>query len=153
MSSLYLHNVGKKIYISDTIGFIQDLPAILIDAFKSTLMETINADILLHVIDSEDVNMFLKIKTVNQILKSLHLESKLQIYVFNKIDKISNSRKENLSTKYDHQKHVFISARDDLGVDELVSVIETELMGMGLKRAKHLSYLDDLDDKKRLNQA
>jgi GTP-binding protein HflX len=144
VSSLYLQNVGKEIFISDTIGFIQDLPTMLIDAFKSTFMETINADILLHVIDSSDENIHLKINTVNQILESLNLESKQQIYVFNKTDKLSKSKRSNLSKKYHQNKHVFISAKNNQGVDKLVDVIETELLGMGLKRSKHLSYLDNL---------
>jgi len=144
VSSLYLQNVGKKIFISDTIGFIQDLPTTLIDAFKSTLSETLNADILLHVIDSSDENMSLKIDTVNQILKSLGLASKKQIYVFNKIDKLSKTRRSYLSKKYPQGSHIFLSAKDNQGVDKLVDLIESKLLGMGLKRAKHLSYLDNL---------
>jgi GTP-binding protein HflX len=144
VSSMYLQNVGKEIFISDTIGFIQDLPTMLIDAFKSTLLETINADILLHVIDSSDENIHLKINTVKQILKSIDLESKQQIYVFNKTDKLSKNKKSNLSRKYHQNKHVFISAKNNRGVDKLIDVIETQLLSMGLKRSKHLSYLDNL---------
>ncbi len=144
VSSMYLQNVGKEIFISDTIGFIQDLPITLIDAFKSTLLETVNADILLHVIDSSDQNIHMKINTVNQILKSINLGSKKQIYVFNKTDKISKTKKGELSKKYHKNKHLFISAKNNQGVDKLVDLIETELLDMGLKRAKHLSYLDDI---------
>ena len=144
VSSMYLQNVGKEIFISDTIGFIQDLPITLIDAFKSTLLETVNADILLHVIDSSDKNIHMKINTVNQILKSINLGSKKQIYVFNKTDKISKTKKGELSKKYHKNKHLFISAKNNQGVDKLVDLIETQLLDMGLKRAKHLSYLDDI---------
>jgi GTP-binding protein HflX len=144
VSSMYLQNVGKEIFISDTIGFIQDLPITLIDAFKSTLLETVNADILLHVIDSSDQNIHMKINTVNQILKSINLGSKKQIYVFNKTDKISKTKKGELSKKYHKNKHLFISAKNNQSVDKLVDLIETQLLDMGLKRAKHLSYLDDI---------
>ncbi len=144
VSSMYLQNVGKEIFISDTIGFIQDLPIILIDAFKSTLLETVNADLLLHVIDSSDQNIHMKINTVNQILKSINLGSKKQIYVFNKTDKISKTKKGELSKKYHKNKHLFISAKNNQGVDKLVDLIETQLLDMGLKRAKHLSYLDNI---------
>lgn len=144
VSSMYLQNVGKKIFVSDTIGFIQNLPTMLIDAFKSTLLETINADILLHVVDSSDKNMDLKIKTVNQILKSINLASKQQIYVFNKTDKLSKTKKDEFSKKYHQNKHIFISAKNNQGIDKLVDLIETQLLGMGLKRAKHLSYLDKI---------
>ena len=144
VSSMYLQNVGKEIFISDTIGFIQDLPITLIDAFKSTLLETVNANLLLHVIDSSDQNIHMKINTVNQILKSINLGSKKQIYVFNKTDKISKTKKGELSKKYHKNKHLFISAKNNQGVDKLVDLIETQLLDMGLKRAKYLSYLDDI---------
>lgn len=144
VSSTYLKHAGKQIFISDTIGFIQDLSTELVDAFKSTLLETVNADILLHVIDSSDENIDLKINTVNQILESLNLKSKKQIYVFNKTDKLSKSKRNNLSKKYHQNKHIFISAKNNQGVDKLVDIIETELLSMGLKRSKHLSYLDNL---------
>ena len=144
VSSMYLQNIGKKIFISDTIGFIQDLPTMLIDAFKSTLLETINADLLLHVIDSSDKNIHLKINTVNKILKSINLESKQQIYVFNKTDILSKIKRDELSEKYHKNKHIFISAKNNQGVDNLVDIIETKLLSMGLKRARHLSYLDNL---------
>jgi len=148
VSSMYLKHVGKQIFISDTIGFIQDLPTMLIDAFKSTLLETINADILLHVIDSSDENVHLKINTVNQIIESIGLESKQQIYVFNKTDKLSKTKRGELSKKYHKNKHIFISAKNNQGVDKLVDVIETELLSIGLKRSKHLSYLDNLLSKR-----
>lgn len=144
VSSMYLQNVGKEIFISDTIGFIQDLPITLIDAFKSTLLETVNANLLLHVIDSSDQNIHMKINTVNKILKSINLGSKKQIYVFNKTDKISKTKKGELSKKYHKNKHLFISAKNNQGVDKLVDLIETQLLDMGLKRAKYLSYLDDI---------
>jgi len=79
VSTIFLTNIGKKIFVSDTIGFIHDLPTQLIDAFKSTLLETVNADILLHVIDASDENMFLKVKTVNQVLTDLNLEKVQQM--------------------------------------------------------------------------
>lgn len=145
VGSLYLPNVGKEIFISDTIGFIQDLPTMLIDAFKSTLLETVNADILLHVIDSADKNVHLKIDTVNQILASIGLESKPQIYVFNKTDRISTTRRDELSQKYHQNKQIFISAKNNQHVDQLVRIIETQLLDMGLKRAQHLSYLDEIE--------
>lgn len=143
VSTLFLQNIGKKIFVSDTIGFIHDLPTQLIDAFKSTLLETVNADILLHVVDVSDENMILKINTVNQILEALNLESKQQVYVFNKIDKISTSKQKEISKDYKKEKHIFISAKNNTGIEKLINLIETQLLSMGLKRAKHLDYLDN----------
>ncbi|MBI2634331.1 GTPase HflX [Candidatus Peregrinibacteria bacterium] len=77
---------GRQILISYTIGFIQDLPPDLIQAFKSTLAETIEADIIIHVIDVADEQIHKKIGIVEEILDQLGLHDRPKIYVFNKID-------------------------------------------------------------------
>jgi len=77
---------GQEVLISDTIGFIQDLPPSLIQAFKSTLAETVESDIILHVIDLTDPDMHKKIEVVEDILSQLGVGNIPKIYVFNKID-------------------------------------------------------------------
>ncbi len=79
---------GKEVLISDTIGFIRDLPPELIQAFKSTLAETVESDLILHVIDINDPDIHKKIRVVEEILEQLELGGKPKIYVFNKIDLI-----------------------------------------------------------------
>lgn len=74
------------ILITDTIGFIKDLPPKLIHTFHSTLMETMHADLLLHVVDASDQDIEMKIATVNETLKVLGVESKPTLMVLNKID-------------------------------------------------------------------
>ncbi|MBP7670779.1 GTPase HflX [Candidatus Gracilibacteria bacterium] len=81
---------GQEVLISDTIGFIQDLPPELIQAFKSTLAETVEADLLLHVIDMADPEIHEKIQVVEDILSDLGLADKPQIYIFNKLDLIAH---------------------------------------------------------------
>ncbi len=88
VGKFYLPNIKKEILLSDTIGFIQDLPPSLIKAFKSTLSETIDADILMHVIDVTDPQIDMKIKCVEEILEQLGAGDKEKIYVFNKTDLI-----------------------------------------------------------------
>jgi len=83
---------GVEILISDTIGFIRDLPPALIQAFKSTLSETVNSDFILHVIDITDPDMNKKIQVVEEILEDLGLKDKPKIYVFNKIDLIDYTK-------------------------------------------------------------
>lgn len=144
VSSMYLQGVGKKIYISDTIGFIQELPTELVEAFRSTLMETLGADLLLHVVDSSDEEMDLKVETVNHVLAGIGIKDKKQIYVLNKVDMLSQSEGRRLVEKFQEMKHVQVSARSNQGIDELVALIEKELMAGGLRRARHLSYLDEL---------
>lgn len=80
---------GTEILVSDTIGFIQDLPPSLIQAFKSTLAETVEADLILHVIDVSDPELHQKIEVVEEILDQLGLHDKPKIYIFNKIDLIA----------------------------------------------------------------
>ncbi len=81
---------GTEILISDTIGFIRDLPPTLIQAFKSTLAETMEADILMHVIDVTDPDIQQKIDVVEEIVNMLGMEDKPKIYIFNKIDLIEH---------------------------------------------------------------
>lgn len=83
---LYIEETQKEVLLSDTIGFIQELPPFLIQAFKSTLAEAIDSDLLLHVIDVADPLYRKKIEVVEDILKQLGLENKPKVYVFNKID-------------------------------------------------------------------
>ncbi|MFZ5954061.1 MAG: GTPase HflX [Candidatus Dependentiae bacterium] len=113
---------GKKTaLISDTVGFIQQLPHQLIEAFKSTLSELEYADLLLHVIDIADANWELHIKTVHQILKELDV-NKPMIYVFNKADKIDN--KEQIESKISkYQPHVLVSAHNKTDLQPLIDYI------------------------------
>ncbi|MFA5820592.1 MAG: GTPase HflX [Candidatus Gracilibacteria bacterium] len=87
IGKIYLPQKHKEILISDTIGFIQDLPPDLIQAFKSTLAETVEADLILHVIDVADPLVEKKITVVEDILTQLGTTSgSKKIYVFNKMD-------------------------------------------------------------------
>jgi GTPase len=132
IGKLYLHTLQKEAFVTDTIGFIQNLPTKLIQAFKSTLMETVNADLLLHVIDVSDPFFPEKIATVEQVLDSLGIASKNKIYVFNKIDseKVVNKElmKTDLTNQYAHYHAQFISATQGLGFDQLISTIEQEIV-------------------------
>lgn len=105
---LYLKDQYREILISDTIGFIQDLPPSLIQAFRSTLSEAIDADLLLHVIDISDPMMRQKIVVVEDILDQLGVSDKPKIYVFNKIDAIDldKKEKEEIIEEPDHDKLV-----------------------------------------------
>jgi len=85
---------GTEVLLSDTIGFIQNLPPSLIKAFKSTLAETIDADIIMHVIDSSDPEIEMKIQVVEDVLKQLGADKKPKLYVFNKIDLVDIKKSE-----------------------------------------------------------
>ena len=97
---------AKKIgLISDTVGFIQELPHQLIDAFKSTLAELQYADLLLHVVDISDKNWKTHIKVVHELLEELDIQKDM-IYVFNKADKIREIPEEIAN----YEPHVVVSS-------------------------------------------
>ncbi len=109
--------------LSDTIGFIQDLPPQLIDAFRSTLDETIDADLILHVIDASDQYMHDKIHEVEAILDQLGVSQTPKIYVFNKMDMVKRLGKTKLIKEYKKFTPVFVSAVTRSGLEELITII------------------------------
>ena len=115
---------NKHAIISDTVGFIRELPHHLIESFKSTLSEVSESDLLIHVIDLSDNNFLSYIKEVNKVLESINSEKITQILVFNKIDQ--NYNPEN----FDHlQKNCFcyISAKTGYGIDNLKKIISGKI--------------------------
>lgn len=94
--------------ISDTVGFIQQLPHLLIKAFKSTLSELEHADLLLHVVDISDAKWEDDIRVVHEILEELNVHKEM-LYVFNKIDKVAH-RDDILPKLEKYQPHVVISS-------------------------------------------
>lgn len=119
IGKVYLDEVNQNVLISDTIGFIRDLPPELIEAFKSTLAETIYADLLLHVVDASDFELEWKIEVVQKILAELKCDDKRTIFVFNKIDLITKKHQTHLAQKYAHLHPLFISAEQKVGLVEL----------------------------------
>lgn len=99
----------RDIIITDTVGFIRDLPKDLMAAFKSTLEELVDADLLLHLVDVSNPRFEQHIESVENILRELQLHEKPRLFVFNKTDKISNEEARNLSMRYNA---VTISALD-----------------------------------------
>ena len=116
--------------IADTVGFIQDLPHELIEAFKSTLEETRQANVLLHVVDASDPNSRDKIEQVEEIIEQIDAEKIPRIIVMNKIDDINdfNPRidKDNEGNIY----RVWLSAHTGEGVDLLYEALSQSLSGM-----------------------
>lgn len=124
----YLPSISREVYLSDTIGFIQNLPPQLIDSFKSTLMETVHADLLLHVVDISDPRMSDKITAVEWILGELDVSTKNTIYVFNKIDLSKVDKTNELTDKYSRFNPQFISAKSQKGCDKLIETIAKTLL-------------------------
>jgi len=118
VGKIKLERYAPTVLVSDTIGFIEDLPPFLIESFRSTLLESLSADILLHVVDSSDPNMQKKIETVENILVELGVKN-APVIVFNKIDLISEEQLLELQSQYSHKDSLFVSAKEKAGVSEL----------------------------------
>jgi len=88
---LYLGEAGRFASLSDTVGFIRDLPHGLIDAFAATLKEAVDADLLLHVVDGSNPDYLEQIEQVQRVLSEIGAEDVPQILVFNKLDAIEKS--------------------------------------------------------------
>lgn len=122
VGKIYLESLQKEVLISDTIGFIRNLPPRLIDAFKSTLMESVQADIILHVIDVSDPELMTKIHVVNGILKDLGKNPEESIYVFNKFDAVTQTE-ESLKEEYSTFSPIVISVKTGKGINEVKEAI------------------------------
>jgi GTPase len=99
----------REIVITDTVGFIRDLPKDLVAAFRATLEELEEADLLLHVVDASDPAREQHIAAVEKILTELSLAEKPRLLVFNKIDKLDDTQVNEMVTERD--KSIAISAR------------------------------------------
>lgn len=123
---MYSQQLKEEILISDTIGFIRDLPPELIEAFSSTLLESVHADLLLHIIDASDPDMKRKIEVVEQTIASLNVETKKILYVLNKMDNVTN-KDEVIKNIPENIDYVFISVKEKTGILELQNKISEML--------------------------
>jgi GTP-binding protein HflX len=121
---LYLGDAGRSVSLSDTVGFIRDLPHGLIDAFQATLQEAVDADLLLHVVDASNPNFPEQIAEVQRVLVEIGAADIPQVLVFNKLDAIDAERRPlQVEDSYEvdglASPRVFVSARQGEGVLQL----------------------------------
>ncbi len=113
---------GFEVLLSDTVGFIRNLPHHLVASFKATLEEALNADLLLHIIDVSNPEVSMQIDSVNKVLDELGCSQKQVLEVFNKVDIVSDiSKLEIMQTLYPNA--VSISAKTGLGLKELTQTV------------------------------
>ncbi|MDD4550323.1 MAG: GTPase HflX [Syntrophomonadaceae bacterium] len=110
---------GLNILITDTVGFIQDLPHSLVAAFRSTLEEAVQADLVLHVVDMSDLAYLEKIAVVEDVLGELGAEKEQIFTVFNKIDLLEGNFSVSNGINY-------VSARTDVGIPSLMDTIAAQ---------------------------
>jgi GTP-binding protein HflX len=118
---LWIEGAGQ-IVISDTVGFIRELPHSLVEAFKATLEETVRADLLLHVIDAANPAKLAQIDAVNQVLAEIGADNIPQLQVFNKSD-LTTVLPSVLRGVDGNIERVFLSARTGNGLDRLRSTL------------------------------
>ncbi len=111
----------REVIITDTVGFIRDLPKDIMAAFRATLEELEDADLLLHLVDISNPRFEQHIESVDNILHELHLLEKTRLLIFNKIDKVNEEEVQNLASRYNA---VAISATDTSKFKPLLKAIE-----------------------------
>lgn len=128
----------QEILLTDTVGFIQKLPHTLVTAFRATLEEVQEADMLLHVVDCSNENFEQQIAAVVEVLKELKAETKPTIYVFNKADRIDN---DNLRLQMLHDRDgICISARTGENLAALQEKIESYFQESQVKLTLLIPY-------------
>lgn len=130
---MYLAEAEESVSLSDTVGFIRDLPHGLVDAFQATLQEAIDADLLLHVVDASNPGFPEQIQQVQKVLAEIGADDVPQILVFNKLDAIEPERQPaDLQDMYeldgDPVQRVFVSARSGLGLSQLRQLLADRVL-------------------------
>ena len=129
---LYLGDIGRMVSLSDTVGFIKDLPHGLVDAFQATLQEAVDADLLLHVVDFSSPNFDAQIAQVQAVLAEIGAEHIEQVLVFNKLDAIEPERRPHWAGAQPFDwyeidgravQRVFVSAAQGWGLDTVRRII------------------------------
>lgn len=116
---------GRVYTLTDTVGFVRNLPHDLVEAFRSTLEESVAADLLLHIVDAADPDPLGQISAVRRVLSDIGAANVAEQLVFNKIDLVDEQRLIELRTV--DASALFISARTGEGVPELLEVIAARL--------------------------
>jgi GTP-binding protein HflX len=116
---------GRNITLSDTVGFVRHLPHQLIEAFKSTLEEVSNSDLIVHVVDGSDPDPFEQFNSVREVLQEIKADNIPEIIAINKTDKISDETMGNLKRVF--PEAVFVSAHSGFGIEILLKTIDDRL--------------------------
>lgn len=119
----------QEILLIDTVGFIRKLPHQLIAAFKSTLEETVYADVLLNLIDASSSNALEQAKAVEGVLHELHAQARPTITILNKVDQVPDVDALG-KLRVSYPRTVAISAKEGVGLDQLAQAMMEELWDM-----------------------
>lgn len=129
---------GHTALVTDTVGFVRDLPHELVEAFRSTLEEVADADLLVHLVDASDLDPDLQLASVRKVLNEIGAEDVKEFVVFNKIDKAGETTTARLRAL--HPEAGFISAITGEGVDELLHDVVGELQARTVELSLLIPY-------------
>jgi len=119
---------GRAYTLADTVGFVRHLPHQLVEAFRSTLEEVADADLILHVVDGSDADPEAQIDAVREVLREIGAEGIPELVVINKADAADELVLARLQRREPHS--VVVSARTGAGIAELRAAIEADLPGL-----------------------
>ncbi len=128
---------SEHVVLADTVGFVRDLPHELVAAFRSTLQEAREADLILHLIDASDPNRWQRVRQVNSVLKQLDADQVPQIRVYNKIDKLDREPRMT-NNRHGEGRAVWLSAITGKGLPMLKEAIANRLRQKTTHRTIHL---------------
>jgi GTP-binding protein HflX len=149
---LYLADADRTVSLSDTVGFIRDLPHGLVEAFQATLQEAADADLLLHVVDAASPVWREQIDEVQRVLAEIGAAELPQILVFNKLDALDASqRPRERVDRFELTLHrsvprVFVSATQAQGLDELRRLVADAALGRPEEIARPAAFEADVAD-------
>ena len=140
---LYLGEAGRSVSLSDTVGFIRDLPHGLVDAFRATLQEAVDADLLIHVVDAANPGFPEQIAEVQRVLKEIGADKVPQLLVFNKLDALEKEQQPlQLEDMYEIEgmdvPRLFVSAKTGAGLPALRQYLAKtvqEVLGVDVNQA------------------
>ncbi|MDA7416125.1 GTPase HflX [Xenophilus arseniciresistens] len=148
---LYLGEGGRRVSISDTVGFIRDLPHGLVDAFKATLQEAVDADLLLHVVDASNPHHPEQIAQVQQVLADIGAQDVPQLLVFNKLDALEADRRplrleDHMALDDRPVPRVFLSAHSGEGLPLLRQALASRAQAVGAGEHMTPAHEAEFDD-------
>lgn len=148
---LYLGEAGRSVSLSDTVGFIRDLPHGLVDAFAATLQEAVDSDLLLHVVDASNPSHLEQIASVMGVLKDIGADHIPQILVFNKLDAMDPATIPGVGVDLMELEgvsvpRIFVSARTGVGLAELRGLLADRLVCQAASMHPYVSgSLDEIE--------
>ncbi|MCB2017885.1 MAG: GTPase HflX [Hydrogenophaga sp.] len=130
---LYLGEAGRSVSLSDTVGFIRDLPHGLVDAFAATLQEAADADLLLHVVDASNPSHLEQIASVMEVLKEIGADQVPQVLVFNKLDaldpaSVPRAMQDSIELETRQVPRIYVSALNGAGLPELRALLAATVL-------------------------